>query len=88
MRSTMTRKQVGMIDDALLARVDARAAELGQTRRVFTERALEAALAPDGSECRQFATDYVKAHFPSPPARNATAAARQAKLNADRGKKR
>lgn len=40
----MARKQFGMIDDGLLARVDARAAELGQTRRVFTERALEAAL--------------------------------------------
>ena len=38
----MARKQLGMVDDDLLARVDARAAELGQTRRVFTERALEA----------------------------------------------
>lgn len=38
------RKQLGMVDDELLARVDERAAELGQTRRVFTERALEAAL--------------------------------------------
>ena len=36
------RKQVGMIDGDLLARVDACALTLGQTRRVFTERALEA----------------------------------------------
>jgi len=38
------RKQFGQLDETLLDRVDARAAELGQTRRVFTERALEAAL--------------------------------------------
>jgi hypothetical protein len=36
-----------MVDDTLLSRVDARAAELGQTRRVFAERALEAALLDD-----------------------------------------
>lgn len=40
----VARKQLGMVDDGLLARVDERATELGQTRRVFTERALEAAL--------------------------------------------
>jgi hypothetical protein len=38
----MARKQVGQIDAALLARIDERAAELGQTRRVYVERALEA----------------------------------------------
>jgi predicted transcriptional regulator len=43
-RERSGRKQFGMVDADLLARVDARAAELGQTRRVFTERALEAAL--------------------------------------------
>jgi hypothetical protein len=32
------------LPDALLARVNARARELGQTRTTFTERALEAAL--------------------------------------------
>jgi Arc/MetJ family transcription regulator len=42
----MARKQVGQIDADLLARVDERAAGLGQTRRVFVERALVAALAP------------------------------------------
>lgn len=45
----MARKQLGMVDDELLASVDARAAELGQTRRVFTERALRAALASFGA---------------------------------------
>ena len=39
-----------MVDDALLVRVDAEALRRGQTRRVFTERALEAALSePVGS---------------------------------------
>lgn len=33
-----------MIDEALLASVDEQARVLGQTRRVFVERALEAAL--------------------------------------------
>lgn len=40
----MPRKQIGMVDDGLLDRVDARARELGQTRRVFVERALVLAL--------------------------------------------
>lgn len=40
----MARKQVGMIDGDLLARVDACAAERGQTRRVFIERACGVAL--------------------------------------------
>ena len=44
----MARKQVGMVDDALLALVDAEAERRGQTRRVFTERALEAALSASG----------------------------------------
>ena len=35
------RRQVGRIDAELLTRVDAEAAERGQTRRVFIERALE-----------------------------------------------
>lgn len=35
---------IGRIDDALLARIDAKAWELGQTRRVFVERTLTAAL--------------------------------------------
>jgi hypothetical protein len=43
-------QQVGRIDAELLARVDARAAELGQTRRVYIERALAGAL-----EARAFA---------------------------------
>ncbi len=42
----MARKQVGMVDAALLARVDAAAAVLGQSRVVFVERALVAALEP------------------------------------------
>jgi Arc/MetJ family transcription regulator len=33
-------KQVGSIDDDLLAEVDRCAVQLGQTRRVFVERAL------------------------------------------------
>jgi hypothetical protein len=37
----MARKQLGMVDDALLDEVDCRALALGQTRRVFVERALE-----------------------------------------------
>lgn len=37
-------QHIGRIDIALLARVDAKANELGQTRKVFTERALEASL--------------------------------------------
>lgn len=40
----MARKQLGMVDLDLLNRVDQQAAVLGQTRRVFVERALEAAL--------------------------------------------
>lgn len=40
----MARKQVGMIDGDLLARVDACAAERGQTRRMFIERACGVAL--------------------------------------------
>jgi hypothetical protein len=43
----MDRKQVGMIDAALLDLVDAARAPLGQTRRIFVERALEAALRDD-----------------------------------------
>jgi hypothetical protein len=43
----VARKQVGQIDEGVLDRADARAAELGQTRRVFVERALEAALRSD-----------------------------------------
>lgn len=38
------RKQIGMVDAGLLAEVDDRARLLGQTRRVFVERALESAL--------------------------------------------
>jgi hypothetical protein len=37
----MARKQLGMVDDALLDDVDRRALGLGQTRRTFVERALE-----------------------------------------------
>lgn len=40
----MARKNVGKIDETLLNRVDQAAGELGQTRRVFVERAVEAAL--------------------------------------------
>jgi hypothetical protein len=40
----MPRKTFGWIDADLLERVDRKAWELGQTRRVFTERALMAAL--------------------------------------------
>lgn len=40
----MARRQVGMIDGDLLDRVDREAGVLGQTRRVFVERALVAAL--------------------------------------------
>lgn len=36
----MARKQLGMVDDALLDDVDRRALELGQTRREYVERAL------------------------------------------------
>lgn len=43
----VSRKQVGMIDGALLDRVDAAREPLGQTRRLFVERALEAALRDD-----------------------------------------
>ena len=38
------RKQVGQIDADLLARVDAEAERLGQTRVVYIERALESRL--------------------------------------------
>ena len=38
------RKQVGQIDADLLARVDAEAERLGQTRVLYIERALSAAL--------------------------------------------
>lgn len=44
----MARKNLGQLDEGLLQRVDVRARELGQTRRVFTERALEKALS-DGA---------------------------------------
>lgn len=40
----MARKQIGMVDAELVARVDEQAGILGQTRRVFVERALERAL--------------------------------------------
>lgn len=40
----MGRKNFGQLDADLLGRVDRKAWELGQTRRVFTERALTAAL--------------------------------------------
>lgn len=40
----MPRKQLGKVDEDLLDRVDARARLLGQTRRMFTERALSTAL--------------------------------------------
>lgn len=46
----MARKHVGMIDTDLLGRVDAKAAELGQTRRVYVERALALVLAEYGFE--------------------------------------
>lgn len=42
----MARKQLGSVDHDLLARVDARAATLGMTRRAFVEQALETALSP------------------------------------------
>lgn len=41
----MPRKQVGSIDEALLAAVDERAEFLGQTRRLFIERTLRQRLA-------------------------------------------
>jgi len=42
--------QVGRAETALLRLVDERRAVLGQSRRVFVERALEAALAADGPD--------------------------------------
>lgn len=44
----MARKQLGMVDDALLADIDAAAERAGMTRRAFTEQALEAALGRTG----------------------------------------
>lgn len=40
----MARKQLGMIDDALLAQIDRAAAKAGLTRRAWVERATRAAL--------------------------------------------
>lgn len=38
----MPRKNFGMLDEALMDRVDAEAKRLGQNRRTYTERALDA----------------------------------------------
>jgi metal-responsive CopG/Arc/MetJ family transcriptional regulator len=37
----VARKQLGMVDEGLVDRVDERCQRLGQTRRTFIERALE-----------------------------------------------
>lgn len=48
----MGRKQVGQIDEDLLAEVDRRAAVLGQTRRVYLERMIQATFATSSQPIR------------------------------------
>jgi hypothetical protein len=80
----MARKQLGMVDDDLLARVDACALTLGQTRRVFTERALEAWLKDSEGDPAAVMERRILA---ARAARETAAMARQRKLNeAKRGK--
>jgi hypothetical protein len=40
----MARKQLGMFDETWIQTVDAKAEQLGQTRRVFVQRAVDRAL--------------------------------------------
>jgi hypothetical protein len=81
------RKPVGFrIDEDLLARVDAEAEVRGQSRTVFVERALEAALTPGSpkpSRVPSGGSSGPISETKSPAAFNAKAAAmeRQARLN-------
>jgi hypothetical protein len=43
-------RQVGRIDAGLLERVDERARQLGQTRRIYVERSLRAVLAAESDQ--------------------------------------
>jgi Arc/MetJ family transcription regulator len=95
----MARRRVDLrLDEELLARVDARAEELGQTRTKFVERALEKALGETGS-AGSAAAAGTSAPSRAPvdvpgvkPARellrDGAAMERQARLNAARAKKK
>lgn len=93
----MPRKAVShRLDPDLLERTRVRAAELGQTQTVFIERALEAALSDSTVENPKTAKALAPETMrqlgrPAPPRsrhQNPAMLARQARLEADRARKR
>lgn len=61
----MARSQIGQIDSDLLAEVNARAKALGQTRRMYVERALRSAMEAADAEAMTLAELRARM-FPTP----------------------